>query len=201
MLDLLESVERDGEQTQRRLATELGVALGLVNAYLRRCVSKGLVKVREAPAHRYAYYLTPKGFAEKSRLTAEYLSYSFSFLRRAREAYAETLRDAQCRGFQRLVLAGVSELAEIAVLCAIDDEIEIIAIVDGHSKRERFVGCSVVESFSRVPAKFDAVILTDLQRARETYAAAAKSCGQERVFVPAIFGFDHGNNRPGVGRS
>ena len=56
-----------------------------VNAYLKRCVKKGLVKVSGAPARRYAYYLTPQGFAEKSRLTVEYLSSSFSFFRQARE--------------------------------------------------------------------------------------------------------------------
>src|SRR5499433_4048044 len=83
VLGLLEYVGRGGEQSQRRLASELGVALGLANAYLRRCVKKGLVKVRQAPARRYAYYLTPRGFAEKSRLTVEYLSESFGFFRRA----------------------------------------------------------------------------------------------------------------------
>ncbi len=67
VLGLLEYVGRGGEQSQRRLASELGVALGLANAYLKRCVKKGLVKVRQAPARRYAYYLTPRGFAEKSR--------------------------------------------------------------------------------------------------------------------------------------
>ena len=45
MLGLLESVERNGGQSQRQLASELGIALGLVNAYLKRCVKKGLVKV------------------------------------------------------------------------------------------------------------------------------------------------------------
>src|SRR5690349_8309728 len=84
LLGLLESVERDGGQSQRRIASELGIALGLVNAYLKRCVKKGLVKVSEAPARRYAYYLTPQGFAEKSRLTVEYLSHSFSFFRQAK---------------------------------------------------------------------------------------------------------------------
>src|SRR6476469_3209987 len=88
VLGLLESVERDGAQSQRRLAAQLGIALGLVNAYLKRCAKKGLVKVADAPAHRYAYYLTPQGFAEKSRLTMEYLSYSFGFFRRAKADYA-----------------------------------------------------------------------------------------------------------------
>src|SRR5713101_4117323 len=84
MLGLLESVERDGGQTQRRRASELGIALGLVNAYLKRCIKKGLVKVSDAPTRRYAYYLTPQGLAEKSRLTVQYLSDSFSFFRQAR---------------------------------------------------------------------------------------------------------------------
>src|SRR5580765_2856373 len=88
VLNLLNSVD-DGAQSQRRIAEELGIALGLVNAYLKRCVKKGLVKVSEAPARRYAYYLTPRGFAEKSRLTVEYLGFSFSFFRQARAECAE----------------------------------------------------------------------------------------------------------------
>jgi DNA-binding MarR family transcriptional regulator len=83
VLNLLNSVD-DGAQSQRRIAEELGIALGLVNAYLKRCIKKGLIKVTQAPARRYAYYLTPKGFAEKSRLTVEYLAASFSFFRQAR---------------------------------------------------------------------------------------------------------------------
>ena len=67
MLGLLEFVERNGAQSQRHIAAELGIALGLVNAYLKRCVKKGLIKVSSAPARQYAYYLTPQGFAEKSR--------------------------------------------------------------------------------------------------------------------------------------
>ena len=53
VLGLLSSVETDGARSQRRIAAELGVALGLVNAYLKRCVKKGLVKVHDVPARRY----------------------------------------------------------------------------------------------------------------------------------------------------
>src|SRR5499425_2423870 len=114
VLGLLESLERDGGQSQRRLASELGIALGLVNAYLKRCVRKGLVKVSEVPARRYAYYLTPQGFAEKSRLTVEYLSYSFSFFREAKTDCSRLFQAARARGVRQVVLAGRSDLAEIA---------------------------------------------------------------------------------------
>src|SRR5499433_928908 len=101
VLDLLESVERDGAQSQRKLASELGIALGLVNTYLKRCVKKGLVKVSTAPPHRFAYYLTPQGFAEKSRLTVEYISYSFSFFRQAKSDCATLFDAARERGHTR----------------------------------------------------------------------------------------------------
>src|SRR5437016_14137270 len=108
VLGLLSSVENDGERSQRRIAAELGIALGLVNAYLKRCVKKGLVKVHDAPARRYAYYLTPQGFAEKSRLTVEYLSSSFSLFRKAKEDYGRIFERAHALGFERIVLAGKS---------------------------------------------------------------------------------------------
>ncbi len=137
MLGLLDAVEQDRAQSQRHLASELGIALGLVNAYLKRCVKKGLVKVREAPARRYAYYLTPQGFAEKSRLTVEYLSYSFGFFRQAKTDCSELFRAARGRGIRTVVLAGQSDLAEIAALCAIEHKIEIVGVVqEGADQRK-----------------------------------------------------------------
>ncbi len=70
-LGLLNTVHENTSLTQRSIAQELGIALGLTNAYLKRCVKKGFIKVRQIPRNRYVYYLTPKGFAEKSRLSAE----------------------------------------------------------------------------------------------------------------------------------
>src|SRR5947207_4452770 len=144
VLGLLSSVENDGERSQRRIAAELGIALGLVNAYLKRCVKKGLVKVHDAPARRYAYYLTPQGFAEKSRLTVEYLSSSFSFFRQAKADCTRVFELARERNFQNLVLCGKSDLAEIAVLSAVDCGVSIVAIVDQNANEMPFVGKQVV---------------------------------------------------------
>lgn len=187
MLGLLESVERGGTQSQRRLASELGVALGLVNAYLKRCITKGLVKVSEAPARRYAYYLTPHGFAEKSRLTVEYLSYSFSLYRRARTDYAATLIAARERGVTRVAILGVSDLAEIAAICALDCGVAIVAAVDPQSEQTRFAGVPMVKSLDEVAGLVDAVMVTDVKTWRETTAAAVARFGAERVLAPDLF--------------
>jgi DNA-binding MarR family transcriptional regulator len=188
VLGLLESVERDGAQSQRKLASDLGIALGLVNAYLKRCVKKGLVKIGQAPARRYAYYLTPNGFAEKSRLTVEYLSSSFSFFRRAREDCANVLKAAHGRGWNRIALAGVSDLAEIAMICALEQGIAISAVIDGKATTDKFVGAPVVGAIAAVPGGVDAVVVTDLQASREFIAALGGEIGAERVLVPALLG-------------
>ena len=75
-LGVLNAIHENAKVTQRSVANDLGIALGLANAYLKRCAKKGLIKIQQIPANRYAYYLTPKGFAEKTRLTTEYLSRS-----------------------------------------------------------------------------------------------------------------------------
>ncbi len=189
VLGLLESVERDGAQSQRKLASDLGIALGLVNAYLKRCVKKGLLKIAQAPARRYAYYLTPHGFAEKSRLTVEYLSSSFSFFRHARQDCSSVLKAAAGRGWNRVVLIGVSDLAEIATICALEQGITIVAVVDPKAQSDRFVGTRVVASIDAVPGVFDALVVTDfLEGTSETLMAALTALEAERVFVPALLG-------------
>lgn len=129
MLGLLDAVERDPAVTQRSVARELGIALGLANAYLKRCVRKGLIKVSTTPARRYAYYLTPQGFAEKSQLTGRYLANSFSFFRRARAQCAALFAVAAARGQRRLALIGDGDLAEIARLVGREHPVEIVCVL------------------------------------------------------------------------
>ncbi|MGL4264115.1 MAG: winged helix-turn-helix transcriptional regulator [Afipia sp.] len=189
ILGLLNSVEQDGARSQRHFAAELGIALGLVNAYLNRCFKKGLVKASQAPARRYAYYLTPQGFAEKSRLTVEYLSSSFGFFRKAKADCVRVFEIAQQRQLKRLALIGVSDLAEIAAICAIESDIALISVIDPSSKLDRFVGLSVVRDFDPVDDRIDGVVITALmlspsvdlivQRARQKF-------GVDAVLIPEL---------------
>ena len=188
VLGLLKSVEQDGGQSQRRLAAELGIALGLVNAYLKRCVSKGLVKVQNVPARRYAYYLTPKGFAEKSRLTVNYLTSSFSFFREAKADCLVMFEAGRLRDFKSVVLFGRSDLAEIAVICAIECQIEIVALVDPKSAPGHFLGVPVAAAFDEVAKSFDAVVITDLENTYDSWDVARSRFGESRVLLPRLLG-------------
>jgi predicted transcriptional regulator len=200
LLGLLESVERDGHRSQRHLAAEFGIALGLVNSYLKRCVRKGLVKVHEAPARRYTYYLTPKGFAEKSRLTIDFLSTSFSFFRRARGDCMATLELAKQQGWSRIVLAGASDLAEIAAICALEGGVTIVGIVDGQAAQSHLIGTPIYRSFAELSEPFDGVMVTDLKAPEETFDTILNRLGAQRVVAPVLLGISPRNGRTGPDR-
>ncbi len=188
ILGLLNSVEQDGARSQRHFAAELGIALGLVNAYLNRCIKKGLVKASQAPARRYAYYLTPQGFAEKSRLTVEYLSSSFGFFRKAKGDCIRVFEIAKQRNLKRLALIGISDLAEIAAICAIESDIALVAVIDS-SRLGRFVGLSVVEDFASLDERIDGVIVTALMLSPSIEALvqqARQKFGPEAVLIPEL---------------
>jgi DNA-binding MarR family transcriptional regulator len=183
VLGVLDAVERDHAITQRSVAEELGIALGLANAYLRRCVRKGLVKVQQVPRRRYAYYLTPQGFAEKSRLAAQYLTHSFAFFRRARAHCGEHFAAFGARGWRRVALFGAGDLAEIAILCAREHDIELVGIVDARHQGERFLGLAVARDLAALGA-VDAAVVVDLAAAQEAHDAAVAALGAERVGAP-----------------
>lgn len=185
-LEILEAIEERSDLTQRHLARRLGVALGLANSYLKRCVRKGFVKIQQAPANRYVYYLTPKGFSEKSRLTGEYLSSSFSFYRKASESCARSLEQGRARGFDGVVLCGVSELAEIASLRALEMGIQVRGVYDPARAGEQFLGSAVASEMH--DAGTDGCLLTALNEPQKMLDRVAEVVPRDRILVPRILG-------------
>lgn len=185
LLGVLHVVERDSQTSQRMISRELGVALGLANAYLKRCVRKGFIKISQVPKRRYAYYLTPQGFAEKTRLTGEYLSSSLSFFRTAREQMSELLADCVASDYRRVALAGVSDLAEVSRLCAYDHKIELIGIVDESQAGTNFHGLPVIATLG-AGKPVDAVIITGLIKPERIYESLMQEIAPERIFVPRL---------------
>src|ERR1700737_3656898 len=84
MVHLLSEIERNPTFTQRGLSAELGIALGLMNQYLKRCITKGWVRASRVSPKRISYFLTPEGFKEKSQMVTDYLARSLTFFRDAR---------------------------------------------------------------------------------------------------------------------
>ncbi|MGA8262225.1 MAG: winged helix-turn-helix transcriptional regulator [Arenicellales bacterium] len=189
-LELLDAIAQRSDVSQRHLAAKLGIALGLTNSYLKRCAKKGLVKIKEVPANRYLYYLTPKGFAEKSRLTARFLSTSLRFYRQAAESCSELFGICESKGWRQVVLCGASDLAEIAYMRSAGHQIRVLGVYDPSFDGDDLVSLPVWGDWARAPAA-DAYLITGLDDPLTMYAAVAAHAGDgERVLVPRVLGLD-----------
>ena len=184
-LGLLNMVDDNSSASQRSMASNLGIALGLANAYLKRCVKKGLIKVQQAPANRYAYYLTPNGFSEKSRLTAEYLKQSFNLFRHARTEGAELLGQCQARGWNRVALYGLGGLSEIMTLSVRDYDVELVSVIDRDAEVSQFAGLPVFRDMP-APQDVDAIIICDITKPQAAYDDVCASFPPDRVLAPGV---------------
>ena len=75
--NVLRKIEKNPSSSQRELADDLGFSLGKLNYCLKALKSKGLVKMKNFQQNpnklNYAYVLTPKGVAEKTKLTINFM--------------------------------------------------------------------------------------------------------------------------------
>ena len=182
-LNLLNAIDADSKITQRSLAAELGIALGLTNAYFKKCVNKGLIKIKQIPKNRYSYYLTKKGFTEKTKLSAEYLKYSFNFFRETKFHCEKIIKLCLDKNYDSIILSDKSELSEILILTAIDTEVNIIGVLG--KKNENYCGKKVIDNIED-RSSVDAIIITKLDEPNIRYKFLKKKYSKYHIVFPKL---------------
>ena len=90
--DLLRRIKKKPASTQRELASELGFSLGKLNYCLKSLKKKGHIKLKNFQNNKnkinYAYILTPRGLAIKTKLTV-------NFMKRKMKEYDELAKELQ----------------------------------------------------------------------------------------------------------
>ena len=184
-LDLISALEQDHEVSQTGLAKRLGIAAGLVNILMKRAVKRGVVKMAQIPARRYAYYLTPKGFAEKARLVASYLDTSLSLYRRLRVDYRDMFSALEAKGVTRVTLVGDIDIAELAIMASFDSTITITALVSTEPHTGKIGPVPVVSTLDT--AESDAMIICDARTPQACFDALAGQVKRDRIYYPDAF--------------
>jgi len=168
-LQILEEIENSYSPSQRDLARKLNISLGLVNSFIKRLAKKGYVKVTTIPKNRVKYILTPQGFAEKSRLTYEFIQYSLRFYKKALVNIQDLLNEFERIGITKVVFYGANDLAEIAYISMKATNVTLVGVIDDSKKGKTFQGYTV-KSLSELGAlDFDRVIITSLDSKEAIY--------------------------------
>ncbi len=77
---ILTYLQEEELTSQRKIAEGTGLSLGTVNIMLKKLVKKGLVKMERLNARSLRYIITPRGLAEKTRLTYRYVKQSYNYV-------------------------------------------------------------------------------------------------------------------------
>src|SRR5262245_55445928 len=181
-LKLLEAVEQDSRVTQRSLANRLGIALGLTNIYLRRLVRKGYIKCVNVQSNRISYLITPRGIAEKARLTYEFMDYSLHLYGEVRQHLRAALQDCAAAG-RRVAIYGRGEAAELAYLSLKEFGLDPVAVFDADGDKE-FLGMPVRPLRDHHEFAYDLMIVATLERSFDRHLAALEAVGvpKEKLF-------------------
>jgi DNA-binding MarR family transcriptional regulator/uncharacterized protein YuzE len=185
-LQILDELSNDDSLTQRDLSSRLGIALGLVNSYIKNLVAKGYITVKTIPAKRYAYYLTPKGFAEKTRLTYDLLHDYTRIYREARKNLKQLFHDLQAEGKKKVIFAGTDEVAEIAYITLQETSLELAAVGDTEETGKDFFGRKVHALTTIVERPYDCVVITTYVKKDKVYQELIKN-GVRKRDIRSIF--------------
>ncbi len=161
-LDLLTEIAEGDRVTQRQLAKKLGIALGLTNLYIKRLAKKGYIRIVNIKRSRLKYLLTPRGIAEKARLTYQFMEYSLGYYVKLRETFRQCLLPVSRSDNRRVLLYGSGEIAEIAALVLWEFDLILECVVDDEKSGTSFLGYKV-RALAEIPElSFDWIVVAVL---------------------------------------
>ena len=161
-LKILEKVDNGRTPSQRDLARDLNISLGLVNSFIKRLAKKGYFEIGHLPKNRVRYILTPRGVAEKSRLNHEYIQYSVKFYKDARQKLRELYAEMETQGVRYIMFYGAGDLAEIAYLSLQQSCIKLVAVVDDGRVGQNFMQFIVIHPDRIESLWFDRILIATI---------------------------------------
>ena len=133
---VLQAIASGQRVTQRSLASDLGVALGLTNLLVRRLVAKGYVKVAGMGTRHIRYLMTASGWEALAHATRRSLENTVHLYTETREQIRTSLStisdrcDVDASGQKRIVFYGAGDVAEIAYVSLQSTDLTLVGVVD-----------------------------------------------------------------------
>ena len=156
---ILDEFAKEGIISQRVLADRLGIALGLVNIYIKRLYKKGHIKLKTLPRNRIKYIITPKGLAEKARLTYSYMHRSINYFRDIRQKIENTYAIMLTSGVKDVLLWGDGEIAELCYISSRGLPLKIVGVVSDKRIENGFFGYHIYSIECLKDVTYDAILV------------------------------------------
>ena len=173
---ILDTLDREEISTQRQLADCSGISLGQVNYILKSLLDKGLVKISnfKHSLHKigYIYFLTPKGFEEKSKLAVKFVLRKLREYEFLKTRLTERLFQIEKEGYVRIFFIGPLTVKEFIEGIIKENRISLVLI-------DHLEDASLVET--RNKNSFDIALLFDEDPETEEKIKKVLELSEKRV--------------------
>jgi predicted transcriptional regulator len=182
-LKILDEINKEAVITQRTLSGSLNIALGLVNAYMKRLAKKGYIKITKGPMNRVKYALTPSGFKYRVGLTYDYMHQSIKYFKSARKKIDETYRLMILEGVEKILIWGDGEVAELAYISMRGLPLKLVGVIDSKKVEKGFFGHDVFTSEELNSLDYDVILVTSLETEETRGMIKGLGVDMEKVYT------------------
>jgi FlaA1/EpsC-like NDP-sugar epimerase len=170
---ILDLIEKDSHITQREMAKALNVAVSMINIYISQFEKAKLINVKKQSIKTVEYMITKKGTERRKLLNIWYLQSSLDIYVSAKDNIVIFLNQMIDRGFQKILLYGAGEVAEIMLRVLNDDNVplEVTAVIDDNMNRigEKLVNVPIIGIKDIRSATHDGIMISSYTHSEKIY--------------------------------
>ena len=105
---IADTLENDPQASQRVLAENAGMSIGLMNAVIKRFVERGWIMLTNVNLRKLSYAITPKGIAELTTRSQSFARRTFALANKYNENICQIVAAAKNQGKKAVCLYGSS---------------------------------------------------------------------------------------------
>ena len=136
---ILDLIEKNKNITQRFMSEYLNVSVSMINLYLDKYEKNKFIKRTYINSKKVFYKITKKGIERKKVLNIRYLENAYSIYLGAKNNIDDFLKQIIDKGFEKIMLYGGGEVAEILLQTIYADNsipLEVVAVIDDDLEKQ-----------------------------------------------------------------
>jgi DNA-binding MarR family transcriptional regulator len=114
--EIINIIASNATTTQRQLAADTHMSVGLINILLKRLVLKGFLRARQLDRKKVEYLLTPRGIVEKAQKSYRYTLKTIESFDILRLRISSIVQKMTGNGFRAIAVVGRGPLAVFTML-------------------------------------------------------------------------------------
>ena len=176
---ILDLIEKNKNITQRFMSEYLNVSVSMINLYLDKYEKNKFIKRTYINSKKVFYKITKKGIERKKVLNIRYLENAYSIYLGAKNNIDDFLKQIIDKGFEKIMLYGGGEVAEILLQTIYADNsipLEVVAVIDDDLEKQntKLLNTSVISNNNIKDFIHDGILISSYVNRKTIYKKLLK---------------------------